>query len=405
MYEYLTLLALFIFVYCLVAGPLQRTPVSGPILYVLFGLGLSLPALGLPPKDVSAETLRGLAELTLALVLFTDAANADLALLRHSSRLPQRLLLIGLPLTILLGFLGALIIFPGLGVFEAAILATMLAPTDAALGQAVVTNESVPPVIRDGLNVESGLNDGICVPILFVFLSLAADAAGEYGPLGLALRLVLEEIGIGALAGLGISFAGVCLLRLGNRLGWIEDEWRRLTGMALALACFAAAQWAGGSGFIAAFVGGLLFGGLTKRHKQGELVTAESAGDILGLMTWVAFGYAVAGTTLPYLDWSSVAYAVLSLTLFRMLPVWLCLRKMQMDTPAKLFMGWFGPRGLASIVFAIIVFGDKLPGKNTVLLTVVCTIVLSVFAHGITAEPLAKAFGKKEKKQPAAPGL
>ncbi len=401
MYEYLTILALFLFAYCLVAGRLQRTPISGPILYVLFGLGLSLPFLNLPPHDVPAGTLRALAELTLALVLFTDAANADLTLLRHSSRLPQRLLLAGLPLTILLGFLGALAIFPHLGLFEAAILATMLAPTDAALGQAVVTNKSVPLVIRDGLNVESGLNDGICVPILYVFLALAKDAAGEHGPLLLALRLVLEEIGLGAMAGLGISYAGVLLLRFCARRDWIQKEWRRLSGMALALACFAAAQWAGGSGFIAAFSGGMLFGGLTKQHKEGELVTAESAGDILGLMTWVAFGYAVVSTSLPHFGWSSVLYALLSLTLFRMLPVWLCLRGMRLDAASRLFMGWFGPRGLASIVFAIIVFGDKMPGKDSLLLTTVCTILLSVFAHGITAEPLAAAFAAKE--QPTGP--
>lgn len=396
MYAYLTLLALFLFAYCLAAGRLQRTPVSGPILYVLFGVGLSLPFFGLPSQDIPAETLRALAELTLALVLFTDAANADLALLRHSSRLPQRLLLVGLPLTIVLGFFGALAIFPGLGLFEAAILATMLAPTDAALGQAVVTNPAVPPVIRDGLNVESGLNDGICVPILFVFLTLAADAANAHRPLGLALHLVLEEIGLGALAGLGIALAGVLLLRFCARLGWVVEEWRRLAGMALALACFAAAQWAGGSGFIASFTGGLLFGGLTKRHKEGELLAAEAVGDILGLLTWVAFGYAVVGSSLLHFDWKSLLYAALSLTLFRMLPVWLCLGGMRLDAASKLFMGWFGPRGLASIVFAIIVMGDKLPGKECVLLTVVCTILLSVFAHGVTAEPLAAAFGSKE---------
>lgn len=357
---------------------------------------LSLPWLGLPPQKMSAGTLRALAEISLALVLFTDAANADLNLLKASSRLPQRLLLIGLPLTILLGFLGALIIFPALSLFEAAILATMLAPTDAALGQAVVTNPAVPSDIRDALNVESGLNDGVCVPVLFVFLALAADVAGDKGPLSLALEMVVEEIGIGALAGLVVAFLGVWALKWCAQRKWIDEEWGSLSGMALAVGCFASAQWAGGSGFIASFVGGLLFGGLTKRHKEGLLLAAEGGGDIMGLATWVVFGYAVVSVTLPQFTWAGVLYAALSLTVIRMLPVWLCLAGMKLDAQAKIFMGWFGPRGLATIVFAIIVLGEKLPHGETILLTVVFTILLSVVTHGLTAEPLAKIYGKFE---------
>ena len=397
MYEHLALLALFIFLYSLVARRLEKTPVSGPMLFVVFGLILSIPELGLPPREVSPEYLRFIAELTLSLVLFSDAANANLGLLRHNSQLPGRLLLVGLPLTILAGICGAVGFFPQLGLFEAAILATVLAPTDAALGQAVVTNRNVPPVIRDGLNVESGLNDGICVPILFVFLAMAADAAGNQEPLSLAVKLVAEEIGIGLVSGLGVTFLGVSVVKFARKKGWVAREWYKISGMALALSCFATAQWFGGSGFIASFTGGLLAGGMIKKDKEDYLTVTETIGDIFGLVTWVSFGYAVLSQALQGFDWTVFLYALLSLTLFRMVPVWLSLAGTRMDLASKLFTGWFGPRGLASIVFVIIVSEQNLPGGKLVMQAVVWTIILSVFAHGLSAAPLSNSFSRHEK--------
>ena len=197
MYENLAILAAFIFLYSIASGGLERTPVNGALVFTAFGLALGPLGLGLLSLDVDKEGLRTLAELTLALVLFTDAANANLGVLKRSFHIPQRLLLIGLPLTILLGFGAGVLLFDGLTLFEIAILATMLAPTDAALGKAVVTNAAVPSSIREGLNVESGLNDGICVPILFVFLALATDTGAADGTPLLALKLVAEEIGVG----------------------------------------------------------------------------------------------------------------------------------------------------------------------------------------------------------------
>ena len=205
MYENLGILALFAFAYSLLAGRLDRTPVNGPVVYLAFGVIAGPVVLGLLNLSIGSEGIRLLAELTLALVLFIDASNADLAVLRRSIALPRRLLMVGLPLTILLGFGFARLLFPGLGIFEAAILATMLAPTDAALGKAVVSNPVVPAAARQGLNVESGLNDGICVPILFTFLALASHSAADTGGVALALKLVAEEIGIGLAIGVGLT--------------------------------------------------------------------------------------------------------------------------------------------------------------------------------------------------------
>jgi NhaP-type Na+/H+ or K+/H+ antiporter len=388
MYENLAILAAFVFLYSISSGGFERTLFSGAIVYTAFGLILGPLGLGVLDLRVDAEGLSVLAELTLALVLFTDAANANLRELKHSFRIPQRLLLIGLPLTILLGFGAGIFVFDGLTLLEIAIVATMLAPTDAALGKAVVTNESVPSNIREGLNVESGLNDGICVPILFIFLALATSAGAQGGTSLLALKLVAQAIGIGVAVGAGLTFLGVKLLTRFADRGWVTETWRQLPVPAMAVTCFALAQWLGGSGFIACFAGGMLFGGLEKQHKHKLMLAAEGTGDTLALITWVVFGAAVVGQSIGSFSWEVLLYAVLSLTVVRMLPVFLVLAGMKLRADEKLFMGWFGPRGLASIVFAVIVLNKHLPGGTTISMTVVCTIVLSIVAHGLSANPL-----------------
>jgi len=391
MYEPLVILATFVFLYSILAGGLERTPINGAIVFMAFGLVVGPMGFGFLDMAVDTEVLRSLAELTLGLVLFTDASNANLAVLKDSARIPKRLLLIGLPLTILLGFGVGVLLFDELGWLEVAILATMLAPTDAALGKAVVTNESVPSRVRESLNVESGLNDGICVPILLVFLALATSMGeGNQGETTthLVLKLLTQQIGIGVVVGLGLTIAGSMLIRQCARRGWVTESWRQLPVIALALICFSLTQILGGSGFIACFTGGLLFGSIAREYKHGLLLAAEGTGDTLALITWVVFGGAVVGQTFGDFTWQVVLYSVLSLTVVRMLPVFLVLAGCGIRTDEKLFMGWFGPRGLASIVFAVIVINEHLPaGAGTITSTVVCTILFSIIAHGLSAIP------------------
>jgi NhaP-type Na+/H+ or K+/H+ antiporter len=308
------------------------------------------------------------------------------------------LLLVGLPLTILLGFGLGVLLVDRLSLLELAILATMLAPTDAALGKAVVTNEAVPDDVRQGLNVESGLNDGICVPILFVFLALVTGKAGEEEPWQLALRLVAEEIGLGLAVGLALTGAAALLLKYARKQQWLTETWIQLPVISLALTCFATAQWLGGSGFIAAFSGGLLFGALAKTQREEFLRAGEGTGDTFALITWVIFGSAVVGQAVGHFSWLILLYSILSLTVIRMLPVFLSLIGTGFNTEAKLFMGWFGPRGLASIVFAVIVVNANLQNAGPIAMTVVCTIILSILLHGITANPWARAYGARVRK-------
>jgi NhaP-type Na+/H+ or K+/H+ antiporter len=395
----LVVFALFILVYSAVAGAVERTWISGAIIFTAFGLLIGPVGFDLISFKADREAIKTLAELTLAMVLFIDAANADISVLKKTKALPIRLLLIGLPLTILLGFGVGAILVETLTLLEVAIVATLLAPTDAALGKAVVTNEAVPDAVRQGLSVESGLNDGICVPILFVFLALATGKAGEGGPWQLALLLVVEEIGIGLAVGLALTALAAILLRFAKGQQWLTHTWIQIPVVAIALACFAAAQLLGGSGFIAAFSGGFLFGILAKQAREELLRAAEGTGDTLAMITWVIFGAAVVGKAVGHFNWPILVYAILSLTIVRMIPVFVSLAGMGVSTEGKLFMGWFGPRGLASIVFAVIVVNANVPHGGIIAATAVCTIMLSILAHGITANPWAKEFGGRSSSE------
>ena len=399
LYVTLAVLAAFAFVYGAIKDGLAKTIVSGALVFTGFGVLCGPLALNILTLRIDMEALRTLAELTLAFVLFTDAANADLRVLRLSIGLPERLLLIGLPLTIVLGLGAGMLVFDGLTVLELGILATMLAPTDAALGKAVVSNTAVPAKVRESLNVESGLNDGICVPVLLIFLALATQAAGSGGTIGLAVRLILEEIGIGALVGVVLTLLAAGILRLCFHRGWVAETWLPIPIVALAVTCFATAQALGGSGFIASFVGGLMFGRLAKHRKEQLLEAAEGTGGLFSLLTWVVFGATVITVSVEHFDWRIMLYAVLSLTVVRIIPVILSLIGTGLRLESKLFIGWFGPRGLASVVFIIIVLGKDLPGRSTLAMTVVCTVVLSILAHGLTAMPLAAIYGARAQQR------
>jgi NhaP-type Na+/H+ or K+/H+ antiporter len=397
MYQTLALLAIFVLIYSSIGGGVERSPISGPIVFIVFGLLIGPSGLGVASLGLDNETIRLLAELTLALVLFTDAAGADLDVLRKTWGLPTRLLFLGLPLTILLGFGVGVLVFNNLSLFEVALLATMLAPTDAALGKGVVTNPAVPNGVRQGLNVESGLNDGICVPVLFLFLALALGHGSDQSTSALAFSFFTEEIGIGLVVGLALTTGTVWLLRLCHRRQLISHTWIQFPVVGLAVGCFATAQVLGGSGFIAAFVGGLLFGVRLKDHREGFLRAAEGTGDTFALLTWVIFGAVVVGPSFEYFSFSIFLYAVLSLTLIRMAPVFVSLAGLGVSLEGKLFLGWFGPRGLASIVFGVIVLNANLPNSHLLAHVMVWTVILSILLHGITANPWAKGFGRRRQ--------
>jgi NhaP-type Na+/H+ or K+/H+ antiporter len=394
MYEELGILAVFIFLYSVIAGRVERSIISGPIVFVIAGFLFGPMVLGWFDNPVTSNELRMLADLTLALVLFIDAANADLVILKKQLKIPTRMLLVGLPGVIALGIGFALIIFDSLSIYEAAILATMLAATDAALGKAVITNKAVPVRVREALNAESGLNDGLCVPILFVFIALAAGSSSD--GTSLALTLVVQELGIGLLVGAGLSAVGAWALSACWKRGWVTAIWMQVTVVALAIACFSIAQSLHGSGYIAAFVGGGIFGFVARKSTHELVHAAEGTGETLALMTWIVFGAAVIGQVAEHFTWHVILYALLSLTVIRVLPIFVSLAGTGETASSKLFLGWFGPRGLASVVFAIIVLNNDLPGGPLMAMVVACTVLFSLIAHGATANPMSQWLGRKE---------
>jgi len=379
--------------FAVVSRRLEGTPVTPAIIFVGIGLLVGTQALDLVSAPPTGETVKLLAEATLTVVLFADASRIDLRTLRREYKVPARLLGLGLPLTIALGALVAAALFGALSVPEALVLAVLLAPTDAALGQAVVTEPRLPSRIRQGLNVESGLNDGICVPLLFIVLAIAEADAGDFSAAH-AVRLVVEEIGWGIAGGLAAGIVVALAVTYGSRYKLIDSTWLQILPAAGAALSYGLAAPLGGSGFIAAFVAGMTFAALRRPAQQAELTFfTDELGEVLNGVTLLVFGAVLLGPALSDLDWRIGLYAVASLTVIRMLPVALAMLGTGARRPTIAFLGWFGPRGLASIVFAVIVAEEAdLPHTTTILLTTYITVGLSVLAHGLTAAPLANRY-------------
>jgi NhaP-type Na+/H+ or K+/H+ antiporter len=387
----LATIAVMLLAYGAVSGRLRTTPVSQAMVFVALGLLAGNRVLGLVEADAANQFVRHLAEATLTLVLFCDAIRVNRGRLRHESALPTRLLVVGLPLTIAVGTLAGLALFPRLDLWTAAALATMLAPTDAALGLPVVTNPRLPSRIRQGLNVESGLNDGVCVPLLIIFLTIAQaeEGVGQVEP----VRVVLEQIGFGVIAGVAAGALGAWILRRFGGRGWMEGTWRQINTLATPLLAYTVAAGLGGSGFIAAFVAGITFRIVAADQAREATFLAEQSGELLNAVTFLSFGALLLGPALGELDWPIALYAMLSLTLVRMLPVALALAGTGMRRITVGFLGWFGPRGLASIVFLLVLLEEtELPERPLMAAVVTWTVALSVYAHGLTAGPAASRY-------------
>ena len=395
----LAVLGAVVLVYALVSRRLERTVVSAPMAFVAAGILAGPDVLGLVDLEVTHGTAFHVAELALALVLFADAARIDLRSLRGNASLPGRLLGIGMPATIALGMAAGAVFLTELEFWEAAIVAAVLAPTDAALGRAVVSSPAVPQRIRQALNVESGLNDGASVPFLALFIAIAAEQtvpeARDW------LGFAAEQIGLGTLIGLGVGGVGAWLVEHASGRGLMTDVFEQLAVLALAVLAFVLADEAGGNGFIAAFVGGLAAGRIGSTCGERILEFTEEQGQLLSLAVFFMFGVAA----LSFLDDASsgiVLYAALSLTVVRMVPVALAVAGMGFRPSSVAFMGWFGPRGLASIILALVVAEEEpeLPALGAILAAMTVTVLASVALHGVTARPFVRTYARSAGRLP-----
>ena len=398
--------------YALLAARLERAWISAPMVFVATGFVLGPAVLGLVTGGED-ETILHLTELTLAILLFADAASVRLGALREDAAVPGRLLGIGLPLTMALG---TVLAAPILGIpwAVAALVATILAPTDAALGLAVVADRTVPVRIRRALNVESGLNDGIATPFVTLFLTIVAtEEAVRTGSwaIGAALEIglaIVAAIVVGALG--GIAFAGA------RSRSWTTPISEELAVLSLALLSYAGAVAIGGNGFVAAFAGGLVFAaassardqtseGRLDAHAREAVEFTETIGLFASFLVWVIFGALFVGPVLTQVPpQEAVAYAVLSLTVIRLLPVAIALSTMKLRSDTIAFIGWFGPRGLASVVFSLIALHDLAgtPVARPIMEVATLTILGSVVLHGVTAKPLAALYGRRVRDDPSA---
>jgi NhaP-type Na+/H+ or K+/H+ antiporter len=370
--------------YALISKRLATTPVSAAMVFMTLGVVLGPAVLGVMHGSSDRAVVAQVLEITLALVLFVDAMSISGGNWRVESRLPGRLLLIGMPLTMLLGALVARPLFGGdLDLFEAALLAICLAPTDAALGQAVVSNPRVPALIRGALNVESGLNDGLALP--FFLLALAAAVEADTGAGQSVVEVFFRSLVLAAAVGVVLGVAGAWALARARRAGWITREWGQIAVLALIVAVYLAAVQQEGSGFIAAWVAGLAFGRVLGDGFPEVATLAEDLGALLGGVSFLGFGALLLGPLLGSFTWVDAVYAALSLTLIRLVPVAISMLGTGLARPTRWYVGWFGPRGLASIVFGLLLAEWSLPHGSVVVRTIYGTVALSVVVHGATA--------------------
>jgi NhaP-type Na+/H+ or K+/H+ antiporter len=378
--------ALVVFLYSLVSRRLEGSMLTAPMLFtVAGGLTMLMPA-AMREVALDRADMMLIAELGLVMTLFTDACRIDLRALRRDRRLALRLLGPGMLSTLVLGTVLAVLVLGGLSWWEAGILAAILAPTDAGLGQVIVESPKVPRRIRDALNVEAGLNDGLSVPFLLFFIVLAASGGRETD--ATLTGFLFEQLGYGTAVGVAVGLAGGWLISQAERRGWMAEPLAQLATVALPVACVLASEAVGASMFIAAFVAGLATQVGFREVGKHSVAFTEDWGRLFNLFVFFLFGLLVTRV------WSDVTvpillYAVLSLTVIRMLPVAVALWGTGLSRATVLFMGWFGPRGLASIVLGLAYLESEvdLPGGETIRLAVMATVLLSIIAHGVTASP------------------
>ena len=377
---------LLLFLFSLFSRRLEQTVITAPIVFTTAGFLLVVVMQGVDVPGLEREGLLKLAEVGLVMLLFTDASHVNLKALKESENLPVRLLSIGMLLTIALGMAAGRLVFPGMSLWEAGILAAILAPTDAGLGQQVVESPKVPLRIRQALGVEAGLNDGLSVPFLMCFM--AVSQAGTDGGGAVFLRYVVEQLGMGALVGAAIGLGGGKLLDVAKRNGWMTESMQQLGVVMLPLLCMPACEPVGGSMFIAAYLAGLTVQKVFPEAGAHSAQFAEGWGQIFNLLVFLLFGIIVA-RNITHVSAVHLVYAVISLTAVRMVPVAIALAGTGLSKTTALFMGWFGPRGLASIVLGLVFLEEEihLPGEESIKLAVIVTVLLSIFAHGFSTLP------------------
>jgi len=385
--------ALLIFGFGLFSRASERSPISAAMVFVTVGMTAGPIGLDFLKVGINAPLVRVLAEVTLVLVLFVDASTINLRSLIREKGVPFRLLLIGLPLTMGLGLLTAVPLFDNVNPWALALMAFILSPTDAALGQPLLKSPSVPEKIKEAINVESGLNDGIALPPILACIAVLSSAAAQKLDTQYWVIFTLKQFLFGPLLGALVGWLGGRLVDQASKAGWMNSTFQRLAAWSLAVLAYALAEIFHGNGFIAAFFGGLMLGTHTPIVRERIQEFGEAEGQQLALFVFLIFGLVAVPTAAGYWDAQAWLYAILSLTVIRMLPVCICLMGTKLDWRSVGLIGWFGPRGIASVLYLLMVVYDLgLAGQERILSVIVLTVLLSVFMHGVSAVPLSRLY-------------
>ena len=395
------LIALPFLLFGLVSRRLDYSPISAPMIFAGIGLLVAPQFFAIMHFQIGSEILYGIAELTLMLILFSDAAKIETKNLRRIYSLPLRLLVIGMPITIFLGALAAWNIYDNIAVFTAVLIAAILAPTDAALGLAVVEDKRVPQRIRETLSIESGLNDGLALPVVLILIALAGSMGGMMaGSPAEWIPFALEQIILGPLAGIAIGWGGGFLIQRAAARQWMHDHFVQISILMLAPAAYALASLIGGNGFLAAFCAGLAFGHAFRGMRGHLYEFTELEGRFLLLLTFLLFGAALAPDALLRAGWDDLLYAILSLTAIRMAGVSVALLGSGLRWWTHLFIGWFGPRGLASVLFALFVVQESgFPEADRIVTVATITVLLSILLHGASAPILVNLYSRRAARE------
>ncbi|MEL0631568.1 cation:proton antiporter [Pseudoalteromonas carrageenovora] len=398
--EYLVIafIGLLFLIYSISIRQLERTEITGPMFFVLGGglLAWLLPNEGQELKT-GIDFLLPLIELTLSIFLFSDAAKSKLGVLKHSFQYPSLLLFVALPLTLLFGIGCALFLFSDLSLIHASLVAIILTPTDAALSKGLLASTKVPEKIREGINTESGLNDGLCVPVFLIFMLLAKNPESAITA-SQTLGVFSRELGLAILIAIAATGIFIPLLNFAMKRHYFAQNTSPFLLLGFAMAVFSIAQYFHASGFIAVFVSGLLFDQFSKVEIKKELIEdSEHIADFTSLMIWCLFGFVCAYLVIPKLSSEIVIYALLSTTIIRILPVMVSLQFTALTLKERFTFAWFGPRGLASIVFTLMVIDTQIENKYDIATIAMTTILFSVFIHGISTKPIADSFAKQSK--------
>lgn len=390
-------MAMLILGYGLFSKRAEKSVITAPMVFVVVGIIVSLFNIEALREGSKAGVVKVLAELTLMLVLFIDASTIDRKKLKLDRSLPIRLLGIGLPLTMLIGALLAMVIFPEEKVLILILIAFILSPTDAALGQAVVTGQHVPQRIRQTINVESGLNDGIALPPILVCLAILSGEAGEGLDVTYWLGFVGKQFIFGPIIGSLVGWVGGWLVERASRKQWMNHIYQMLASLSIAILSYALAEWLGGNGFIAAYFSGLMLGTHTEAIRERIREFGEAESQVLILIIFLVFGALLVPMSYPLWDWKAWVYALLSLTVIRMLPVAISLIGSGLKPKTVWFIGWFGPRGIASVLYLLMVsLRLEGPANDRLVSVVTLTVLLSILLHGLTAVPLTKIFADEK---------